>query len=303
MYNSPCHTVRNGALFVYSADVNNLSYWAKFPVLLSNRSADCVTTSASNTGNFVMEKYKSKKWLIEHYYDLNLSQKEMASLCSCTPSTICYWMKRHNLDVRPPSRVWGDLPENEIVERLLHTDATTRSIADEYGCSDSTIKTIFRKCTNKRQRQIARGRKQGAKVKGRPDLWKFSNWKGRKHTKEAREKQSRAKLGTKVPLAQRVAQSARLQGIDVESWREFATTAAERLKGSPEYRVWREAVYSRDNWTCQNCKVRGGRLHAHHIKPKRTHPELIFNIDNGITLCVRCHKETDSYGVNSGRNN
>jgi 5-methylcytosine-specific restriction endonuclease McrA len=59
-YNSSCHTVRNGALFIYSADVNNLSYWAKFPVLLSNRSADCVTTSASNTGNFVMTKKDGK---------------------------------------------------------------------------------------------------------------------------------------------------------------------------------------------------------------------------------------------------
>lgn len=60
-YNSPCHTVRNGALFVSSADVfNNAFYWVKHPVLLDNRPADCVTTSASNTGCFIMTAKNGK---------------------------------------------------------------------------------------------------------------------------------------------------------------------------------------------------------------------------------------------------
>lgn len=54
-YNSDCHTVRHGALFVASADVSiAYRYWVKHPVLLDYRPADCVTTSASNTGCFVM---------------------------------------------------------------------------------------------------------------------------------------------------------------------------------------------------------------------------------------------------------
>ncbi|KKK79141.1 hypothetical protein LCGC14_2836510, partial [marine sediment metagenome] len=43
---------------------------------------------------------------------------------------------------------------------------------------------------------------------------------------------------------------------------------------------------------------RGGRLHPHHIKAKSVDPELIFCVDNGISLCYDCHKKTDSYGVN-----
>lgn len=56
-----------------------------------------------------------------------------------------------------------------------------------------------------------------------------------------------------------------------------------------EYRDWRTAVFVRDDYTCQACGVRGGRLRAHHIKPWRTHPELRLEVSNGQTLCAPCH--------------
>lgn len=56
-----------------------------------------------------------------------------------------------------------------------------------------------------------------------------------------------------------------------------------------EYKVWRTAVFTRDDYTCRECGVRGGYLHAHHIKPWATHPELRLVVENGVTLCRRCH--------------
>ena len=48
------HSQKRGA-FCSSADVTiAYCYWVKHPVLLDSRPADCVTTSASNTGCFVM---------------------------------------------------------------------------------------------------------------------------------------------------------------------------------------------------------------------------------------------------------
>jgi len=42
-----------------------------------------------------------------------------------------------------------------------------------------------------------------------------------------------------------------------------------------------------------NCIVCGSteKLEAHHVKPKAQFPELALEIDNGITLCKKCHNE------------
>ncbi len=63
-----------------------------------------------------------------------------------------------------------------------------------------------------------------------------------------------------------------------------------------EYREWRQAVFKRDDYTCQICKQKGGQLNADHIKRFSDYPELRLNLDNGRTLCVPCHKKTDTYG-------
>lgn len=66
-----------------------------------------------------------------------------------------------------------------------------------------------------------------------------------------------------------------------------------------EYVLWREAVFARDNWTCIWCGQRGGRLNADHIKPWNLYPELRYELSNGRTLCVPCHRTTDTYGSKS----
>jgi hypothetical protein len=63
-----------------------------------------------------------------------------------------------------------------------------------------------------------------------------------------------------------------------------------RIRYRIEYRLWRESVFARDNWTCQKCKEKGGILRAHHIQNFYKWKELRFAIDNGITLCEKCHR-------------
>lgn len=58
---------------------------------------------------------------------------------------------------------------------------------------------------------------------------------------------------------------------------------------TPQARKWTKDVYRRDNFTCQDCGERGGRLNAHHIKEWAKYPELRYEADNGITLCEDCH--------------
>ncbi len=65
----------------------------------------------------------------------------------------------------------------------------------------------------------------------------------------------------------------------------------ELIRKSVESRLWREAVFARDNFTCQKYGEQGGTLHSHHIQNFSTHPDLRFAIDNGITLSKKAHIE------------
>ena len=69
-------------------------------------------------------------------------------------------------------------------------------------------------------------------------------------------------------------------------------TELNRLRKTDQWRIWREAVYKRDNYTCQMCGKVGERLNPHHIFKKSHYPELVFDVSNGITLCELCHKMT-----------
>ncbi len=77
-------------------------------------------------------------------------------------------------------------------------------------------------------------------------------------------------------------------------WKGGATPWRKWIMETPQYRIWRRAVFERDNYTCQKCAVRGGDIQAHHIHPVRDNINTlrIFDVDNGITLCTECHRET-----------
>jgi hypothetical protein len=62
-----------------------------------------------------------------------------------------------------------------------------------------------------------------------------------------------------------------------------------RPRQSIKYKKWRNKVFKRDNFTCQICGQRGGRLEAHHIKSWILYPKLHFRTNNGITYCYKCH--------------
>ena len=66
---------------------------------------------------------------------------------------------------------------------------------------------------------------------------------------------------------------------------------------------FRKEVYKRDKYTCQCCgDNKGGNLNAHHLNSYNWDKEHRTDINNGITLCKKCHKEFhDIYGY--GNNN
>lgn len=86
------------------------------------------------------------------------------------------------------------------------------------------------------------------------------------------------------------------------NWKGGISPENVKLRRSEEYKKWRLAVFARDKYTCVACgDDRGGNLQADHIKPFAYYPLLRFDISNGRTLCIDCHKLTPTFGGNGGK--
>lgn len=110
----------------------------------------------------------------------------------------------------------------------------------------------------------------------------YGKWhKGRKRPLWVREKLSKAKEGSNAP-----------------NWKGGISPQHQIIRGSLKYQLWRASVFARDRYACQKCGAKSGwnkklkmrnKIHAHHVKAFSKYPELRFDINNGITLCVDCH--------------
>lgn len=123
---------------------------------------------------------------------------------------------------------------------------------------------------------------------------------GFKHSEKTKKIIRNKKLGTKhsedTKQKMRDAHKGKHSGENCHFWKGGVTTENELIRKGVEYRLWREAVFARDRWTCQECGIVGDKIHAHHIKRFSQYPELRFAINNGITLCIKCHAKTNNFG-------
>jgi 5-methylcytosine-specific restriction endonuclease McrA len=112
---------------------------------------------------------------------------------------------------------------------------------------------------------------------------KTSPMKGKHHTPEAKAKLRAAHLGRRGEAHWNY------KGYNGRTERKIAMA-------QDEYVQWRKAIFTKDDYTCQGCSVRGGYLEADHIQPWALFPELRYNVDNGRTLCRPCHLLTPTWG-------
>jgi len=120
-------------------------------------------------------------------------------------------------------------------------------------------------------------------------------------SEKTREKMSRAKKGKPTG---RPSPFRGKYGVASSNWKGGVTKLNGQIYNSFKYRQWRSDVFTRDDFTCQECGRIGGKLNAHHIKSfvsilqkyeittlqEALECEELWNINNGTTLCKKCHK-------------
>lgn len=95
----------------------------------------------------------------------------------------------------------------------------------------------------------------------------------------------------------------RMSEAQYERWKNtvWAYKVTDRHGGHLYYQ-WRSDVFERDNWTCQTCGIKGVKLHPHHIYSWARFKDLRYVLENGVTLCEKCHSLTDNYKCKKGKN-
>ena len=101
------------------------------------------------------------------------------------------------------------------------------------------------------------------------------------------------------------------------NWKGGITPVHFEIRGSFEYGEWRDKCRKRDKHTCQKCGQVGGHLEVHHIKSFASILEeynikslddslkvdIMWNLDNGVTWCVKCHSPSKLKAKNRKRCN
>ena len=169
--------------------------------------------------------------------------------------------------------------------------------------------------SEKHKRKLSEtAKKRFHKKENHPMYGKKNSWGS--HSKEAKEKIAKRMSGENNPMYGKYGALNPMWGLKGKkhpAWVEpekRKSTLYNQIRTCEEGLLWRQEVYERDKYTCQLCNDNaGGNLNADHIKPlavivfenniktleqAKTCKEL-WNIDNGRTLCVSCHKSTPTF--------
>ncbi len=122
------------------------------------------------------------------------------------------------------------------------------------------------------------------------------NRKGKQHTEETKKRMSKPRTEEHRKNISRG---------HIKHFSDRKTPLNKSIRELIQYSNWRTQVFGRDNFTCQECGVRGTWLEAHHIIPLHTLIEKcnikiveqalqcgeLWEINNGLTLCKKCHNK------------
>ncbi len=143
---------------------------------------------------------------------------------------------------------------------------------------------------------------------------------GRKLSEKTKRKMSTSLIGNKRALGYKLTEEHKIKisnanigkrnlycvGKNNPNWKGGTTPLRIIIRTHSKYNRWRLNVFTRDNFICQECRLKGVYLEAHHIKEfakilekykittlkESLNCEELWDINNGKTLCLNCHNLT-----------
>jgi len=100
------------------------------------------------------------------------------------------------------------------------------------------------------------------------------------------------------------------------NWKGGKSYFLNNIRTMDKMRLWVYDIFKRDKFTCQKCgDNKGGNLNAHHIKhlaeivkeniiksvADAYKCDKLWDIDNGITLCIKCHRKEHNHYIRGHR--
>lgn len=264
-----------------------------------------------------------REWLEQKYWKDCKSLAKIAAELGVSEQTIYRYMKKWNIPRRSRAQATKiffaknplspnklshlknlankrkiKLPAKQIKDLYLNKKKTTTEIAKTFNCSVPTV--------------VSRLKEIGVKIRNpneRKSGFLNPSW-GRKGVKSYRWGKKHSKL-TKEMISKKVP-----QGPDHHKWKkpnERIEPVNLQIRNCSKMKIWKISVFQRDDYSCVFCKKKQNKntqINADHIIPfaeiKRKNKiktlqdallcKQMWDVNNGRTLCVECHRKTKTWG-------
>lgn len=237
----------------------------------------------------------TKEFLYQKYVIENCTTEQLALELDVSKYSIKAKLRRYGIR-KIPLKLGNEIYDNKdwLYDQYITQQKGYTTIALELGVSYTTIldRILF----------------FGWELRGHKDIDKGKPRRGKKHSPESIIKIRKSRIKNRVvsncffcnkPFERVYSTFNRSEKsfCSNECFRQYLKenrVIPNDITDSAEYKEWRKKVYARDSYRCQmpGCNSKTKSIAAHHIYPKRSFPEKQFDLNNGITLCKKCHERT-----------
>ena len=241
-----------------------------------------------------------KKQLENLYYKQKLSIPQIANICHVGQTTIYYWLKKYNIPTRSCVegiclRIKICISKNQLKDLYLNKRLSIARIAKLLNVDYRVILRRLKEYNIPKKETFKDKHKKLEKLSNTIIEMYIEKDLTAKEIAEALgfEKTSIANLLRKKGFLKTSKEKLKGKyiGNKASNWQGGVTPKNTIERHRSDQREWGKKVFERDNYTCQICGRKGCYLEAHHILNFSSNPKIRKCLNNGITLCKKCHRD------------